>query len=399
MTPEQREAVRALRWPGLIILALSLFVWLVDWRHARIPSIELAKLGDQVNVDSGYLAAVLCYCMLPARRLERWLLLGPSVAVETVLWIHRPTDWNLEHHVKCIGWGVGVFALVGLAWRLVTARGDERRWSAALLTLAGVGFFFPGVSKYFHERVVEYTKYTYDGHAYTIDGTFGFEPAPALTRIIKAHWWLDFPTYYLYQELSLVMAAVVLVGLRYPQRCYPNIMLTLILMGLGAYLSYLVTPMVGVNLWVGDKWPNGPLPAPGDLKPWAEPDGWWRNCFPSLHMGWTLALFYSIRRVSPWVKGIMLGALGVMAMAIINPGCHYCIDPVGSFPYVACFLALTATRAPRVLRVGVFAAGFSLFSLVTYYVRWAPLTLFHHPTYLAIMALSVIATSIFLESR
>ncbi|MHB2021228.1 MAG: phosphatase PAP2 family protein [Candidatus Xenobia bacterium] len=397
MTEEQRAAVKSIWIPGLLVLVLAVVVQAIK---GQMASMTLHDISKDVMFNSGIFSIFVTYLTVPRRRGEMATVLLLALVLEIIIYHSRPESWAVDRRLYRIGFGIGVAATVGLLARVLSSKGDERFYAGTLLLIGLIWLLFPATGMYFHRLVVRHAPLVFDGHAYTIDGTFGFQPAQQVCLWIRQSDFWHNAMYWLYQELPLLMTVATLLSLHWPKRAYPNVLLIFIVMGFASYLSYSVLPMVGINLWVGNAhWPNGPLPATGDLTPWAEPDGWTRNCFPSMHMAWMLAIYLSVRRIHPMVRAALLACVIGMVGSTLDIGCHYATDLVGSFPWVVMFLCMTASNVALKDRLPILAAASVMFFSVLGLVRWAPMALASHPVFTAVFVPLVIAGSLALEHQ
>ena len=402
LSPEQRAAVRALYIPsvlmlgGAAVLALAMLLGRLDSSLSAYST-----YGMNVMFNSLCLGIVLCYFTLPARRGElRWVL--PAMVLgEGYRFIDHPTWWSITMRLQTFGYVAGLIGLAALAWRAVRAAGDEAVWARAMLLLSLIMFFFPNVSYILHGVVIMKTPVLYDAYAYTVDGTFGFQPAASAARLVADSPPFWYATFLVYNELPLFMIIAVLLGLRWPRACYGQLMLHMTLIGLVGFVCYKLVPMKGIDLFVDGQldgnWPLTP-PLDGPPQPYEDVSGATRNCYPSLHMGWMLAVWLGSRRVNRWVDAFFGLCCAIMVIATLNIG-HYAVDLVASFPYVVAFFGIINSRregnlAPRLVCVGVCGALFVAFT--TTLLR-DPLQMAAHPALLGAAVVLIVGTSLLLE--
>jgi hypothetical protein len=102
-----------------------------------------------------------------------------------------------------------------------------------------------------------------------------------------------------------------------------------VLATLAGYACYHLTPAVGPIFAFG----GYPFAAP-HASGWMLVDtSFARNCFPSLHFGWTLLLLWNCRmRASACFASIYLFAI---ALATVGLGVHYFVDLIAAVPFCA----------------------------------------------------------------
>lgn len=180
------------------------------------------------------------------------------------------------------------------------------------------------------------------------------------------------------------------------------VVLTFLLLGLIGPVVYLLYPLVGPEFafggagqgfQVGDYWPHT-LP-PIDLSPRAvafdaqTP----RNCMPSMHTAWALAVFIHSRRGPVWLRTGGTFWLVCTITATLGFGYHYGIDLVAGA--VLCLTVEAVLREPlrgRIwARVGLVAAGATIMALLLFCCRYLAETMARHPL---IFGPLIIATTI-----
>lgn len=402
LTPEQRAAIRALYVPSVLMLGGAAVLGLLVLVGRLDSSLSVySTYGMNVMFNSLCLGIVLCYATLPSRREElKWAIPG-MVMGETWRFVTHPTWWSITMRMQTFGYIAGLVALTAIAWRTWRASGDERVWARAMLLLSLIMFFFPNVSYMLHSIVVMHTPTLYDAYAYTVDGAFGFQPAAETAKRVADWPPLWYATFLVYNELPLFMIIAVLLSLRWPNACYGHLMLHMTVIGLVGFVCYKLVPMKGIDLFVNSQldshWPLTP-PLAGSPQPYADASGATRNCYPSLHMGWMLAVYLGSRRVNPWVNRFFGACCAVMLLATLNVG-HYAVDLVASFPYVVAFFGVVNVRRPHnaAPRVAAIAVGSAIFLAFTAAILRDPLGLAANPRLLAASAIAIVGISLALE--
>lgn len=398
LSPEQRAAVRALYVPSVLMLGGSaVLMLLVALGHVQSTLSTFTTYGQNVMFNSLCLGIILCYATLPVRRNELSWVVPLATLAEVARFVGHPADWSITMRLQTFGYLSGLVCLVAIFFRAVRVAGDEGLWARAMLLLSLIMFFFPNVSYMLHTIVIHHTPTLYDGYAYVVDGAFGIQPAAEVNILVRSSQLMWHLTFLVYNELPLFMIVAVLLSLRWPRACYGHLMLHMTVIGLVGFICYTLVPMKGIDLFVGDVWPYD-MPRDITPAPFDDGSGATRNCYPSLHMGWMLAVWFGCRRANPWVSRFFGACVAVMAFATLNVG-HYVVDLVASFPYVVAFFGLINVRRETnaTSRAVAVAGGTALFTAFTVALLRDPLGLAAHPTALAVTAAAIVGVALMLE--
>ncbi len=401
LTLDQRDAVKALSLPAIMILGGSAFLALgIATGFVNVSIDRFYGSIDNVMYNSLCLGMVMCYATMPFRRGEAlWVYsLGLAGEVYRFFWSH-PASWSTFDRFGAVGFAAALCAICGMAWRFFNSRGDERLWARGMFLLSLVMLFFPHVSTWLHIVVIHHAPMVYDQFGYKVDGTFGFQPAAEAARIMRNGTVMPYIAFYTYNELPLLMITAVLLGLKNPESTYGHLTLHFMVIGTVGFLCYWLFPMIGINLFVGDaNFPNGPLPLVTTPVPYHEAIGYARNCYPSLHLGWTLAVFLGVRRVDPRVRVFLFLYVCTMILSTLNVG-HYGVDLVGSVPYVVAFFGAVNRQSGRnrLSRMVSFGLGGGLFAVWSALVFHAPVFASTHPAVTFSTVCLVVVGSLVLE--
>jgi predicted membrane-bound spermidine synthase len=223
------------------------------------------------------------------------------------------------------------------AWRLTDP--DER--AAARAALAGCAFFSlwgSCVVTYLYSTVVMHPA-TYDAVLYRFDQTLGFQPSAVAARIANALPPTTTVLMWVYGYTAVFYAVVYGVTLRRRARPPLNMLYIWALSGLG-FLAYQFYPAAGPIYAFGGDFPDALPPADSVPASLAVVQPAPRNAMPSLHGGWTLALWaYSRLLGVRWLERGCLVVLVLTLAATLARGEHYVIDLVVAVPFVAALLA------------------------------------------------------------
>jgi hypothetical protein len=203
------------------------------------------------------------------------------------------------------------------------------------------------------------TPITYDRLLYVFDAKFGGPPSWAIGRLLRAHPWLLQATGYVYNSLPLGLAACLAIQLRDRQR---NARITVdlrwlsITLGVVGFVLYQVCPAAGPVYLFAKEFPfHVPDLAGMAIQPaWLQPAA--RNGMPSLHVGWTLLLFWNMRRRNWWMGAIAATYLTLTALATLGFGEHYLADLMVA-PPLALAMQAACTRTQNRARWVAMATG------------------------------------------
>jgi hypothetical protein len=213
-----------------------------------------------------------------------------------------------------------------------------------------------------------------------------------------------------YIELSVAAMAVAIYQLRNVTRGeWPQhyLVRTFLVLGLIGPVFYVLFPVVGpvfafgehgYDFRIGDYWPHT-LPTI-DLLPGAIPfdDETPRNCMPSMHTAWALAIFIHSRGGPRWLRWAGAFWLWCTIAATLGFGYHYGVDLIAGV--VFCLTVESALRQPErgwdSVRIGMVGGGATLFAMLLLGYRYlavpmAQLPLLFGPLMIGLMALYCVA--------
>ncbi|HZQ31794.1 MAG TPA: DUF5933 domain-containing protein [Mycobacterium sp.] len=199
--------------------------------------------------------------------------------------------------------------------------------------------------------------------------------------------------HWVYIELPLAAAVVAVYQLRnvttdgWPRH---YLVRTFLLLGLIGPVIYVVFPLVGPNyafgIWGGNHelglyWPHALPPLDMSPGPLAFDHTTPRNCMPSMHTAWALAVFIHSRRGPRWLRwGGAFWLVGTLA-ATLGFGYHYGVDLVAGA--VLCVAVESVLREPVAgrdrLRVPLVAGGAVLFTGLLVCCRYLAPEMARHP--------------------
>ncbi|OBF15427.1 hypothetical protein A5725_04330 [Mycobacterium kubicae] len=177
---------------------------------------------------------------------------------------------------------------------------------------------------------------------------------------------------------------------------------TFLLLGLIGPVIYLLFPVVGPDFafgtagrgfQVGDYWPHA-LP-PVDLTPRAVifDDTTARNCMPSMHTAWALAVFIHSRGARPWLRIAGTVWLICTVAATLGFGYHYGVDLLAGA--TLCLTAESVLREPvrggTWSRVGLVAFGATFLASILVCCRYLAPEMVRHPWVFGLLLIGTMA--------
>ncbi|MBV9513842.1 MAG: inositol phosphorylceramide synthase [Mycobacteriaceae bacterium] len=335
-------------------------------------------LATPKSATVGWVALGVAMVGLP----NRWRIGALSSAV--VLDVGFAVERLLRGGAFAVGNGpvIVLTALVVLAWRRLV--GLQRNNALHAIAYAILLILASKVGDTWLRVTAAVRPTVFDKYAMLADHALG-QPSWLVGRAVDAagpvfsgvlHWvYIELPA------AALVVAAYQLRNVSaagWPQHF---LFRTFLLLGLVGPVIYIVFPLVGPEFafssagqgfQVGDYWPHH-LP-PLDLSPRviAFDDYTPRNCMPSMHTAWALAVFIHSRGGPRWLRwGGIFWLIGTIA-ATLGFGYHYGVDLVAGA--LLCITAEAALRQPvrgaAWSRTQIAAAGSALLALLLVSCRY-----------------------------
>jgi hypothetical protein len=327
---------------------------------------------------AGLILALVC---MPARL--RWWVLGGVLALEGV--------WNLQRVIVgnpgTIGNGI-LWGLVGTAvfafWKL---RGAEK---AATLKAVGLGMMLIVMGRVGDAWLVLSTKANatvLDEYVELADRALG-SPSWAVGRVVTDSAFLTEVCSRVYVYLPVGAAVIAFFQLRNVARDgFPrhHIVRTFLIIGMIGPIVYFIFPVVGPTYAFGhelagagwqDVWP---WVSPDITEPVAAPYSQFiaRNCMPSLHTAWAMAIFLHGWRGSTASR--IFGTFWLIATtgATLGFGFHYAVDVLAGAVFTLTLeAALTRPETGWTrIRMGVVAMGAAMFAGLLALTRYAAMEL------------------------
>ncbi len=340
------------------------------YRYLQIAAIVLVLVlmaGILHMGDAAYIAYALAGAFLvhmvaaQPNRNEVLSTLAGGAAFAAIYVAHHGTFGNFfgrELGLAGAFAGMGSLAALSAKWIWAPAAEKGRRLdevrNAGLIPLLCVG------SMVSVGMAMQLTPITYDRLLYVFDLKYGGPPSWVVGRLFRMQPWIATACGYVYNSLPLGMAACVAVQWRDRRREQAEPLVDLryvaIALGVTGFLLYQICPAAGPVYLFGKQFP---FQVP-DLAGFAIQPAWLqqvpRNGMPSLHVGWTLLLFWNMRKRSRWIAAGAALYLLMTALATLGFGEHYLADLMVA-PPLALAIQAGCTRVASAARWRALAVG------------------------------------------
>jgi hypothetical protein len=392
ITTQAREVIHAPKSAGLLYAALALTLVVLPWRQRFIA------VGAALGIDTVFLAV-------------RW-----AAGIET-------------HGGHPFGNGA-LWAILGCAVVAVTRRtGPER---VLLLKGAGLGLLLMAGRKTGDTWLLLTSKTrpgVLDQYVATADHALG-NPSWLAGRIVTASGSVGFNFLdFVYGNLAVAAVLAALYQLRKvaAERRFPrhHLVRTFLVIGLIGPAFYMIFPVVGpifaygtgaahwaeVSLWAPDMPPSAPWAVadlwPRTLPPIGAPepmpfDGITpRNCMPSLHTAWAVAIFLHTRKGPRALRHAGTFWLVATLAATLGFGYHYGVDLVAGVVFTLTIEAALRAHDQGWDRAGIrlVAHGTTVFTALLTSYRWLPVQMAEHPWLSGPLLLLAMASVIYAYAR
>ncbi len=186
---------------------------------------------------------------------------------------------------------------------------------------------------------------TFDNLLYAFDGSLGFQPSFWAGRTVAITPWFSAFTRGLYDGLPLFLVIAYVLQERRSGRQARDLFFLMMLIGICGAACFLIFPAVGAYFLFARSFPFNPPPLSSiTIVPAVVVETVPRNCMPSLHTAWALAVFWTARRFSlPW----RLALRGLLVLMLLQTLVfHYLIDMVVAVPFTLALYAAVQTTVP-----------------------------------------------------
>ncbi len=329
---------------------------------------------------SSSLAASLCV-YLWSRPGRKELLWTGTAAAGLSAWFGLTGAWYAKVMLVATYWAIIAFAT---SFALAMRKGGKTRVKVLegmtlvpVLTLGTLPMLF---------LMSWLTPVTWDYYLYAASTSFGITPPDFLVaQFVMGQYWLKSLCEFAYMNLPVGLTVVFLMLREKAPELADKMFqcgLWLAFLGWGCYLLF---PAAGSVATFKNLYPNQPPPLSQVAVEQRLDLGNARNCLPSLHTSWVLALYWFTRPLGRMVRGVAL-AFTVLTLIYVLVCGHYVMDIFGTLPWVTAIYAW-CLRRPGWQRVSVEGAVFYLVGLA--YLRFGGPLYLASPVYSwAVVALS-----------
>jgi len=257
----------------------------------------------------------------------------------------------LHYPYRSMGWfsffGMASFAVLGLR----TIWGQQRERNLMILGFAPTLLFV--ASEYVASDLLDLTAKlhpkVFDLYLYYFDCSLRVQIAFLTGKLFVIAPWLRSVCFLFYLALPFGLALVYAARLRFSIRSAIPVTLAFLLTGPVGVLFYNMLPACGPIHVFGPRFPLFPVPLSGVVQWHLQAivlPGPPRNAIPSLHMTWVLLVWWSSRKLSPWIRTVAFAFLAFTALATMGLGEHYFIDLVVAYPFAVMILSLCSYTIP-----------------------------------------------------
>lgn len=393
------------------VAVLVFFVLLeIAARHYGVPGPITTQARELISApkSGGLLYAALALTLVVLDRRQRFLAIGAAVGIDVAFGLVR---WAFGVEVtEGHPFGNGaLWVILGIAVIALTHRTGAER--TLLLKGAGLGLLLVAGRKTGDTWLLltSKTKPTVlDPYVATADRALG-DPSWLVGRVVEASGKVGFNVLdFVYGNLAVAAVLAALYQLRHvaAERRFPrhHLVRTFLVIGLLGPAVYMIYPVVGpifaygngtehwagVAIWaethntaqwaVADLWPHTPPPI---TAPHSIPfDGITpRNCMPSLHTAWAVAIFIHSRKGPRVLRYAGTFWLIATLAATLGFGYHYGVDLVAGVVFVLTIEAALRTYDQGWDRSGIrlVAYGATVFVALLASYRFLPLEMADQP--------------------
>ncbi|OBJ61513.1 phosphatase PAP2 family protein [Mycobacterium sp. 1423905.2] len=387
-----------------------------SWAVVLVAVVVLALVGLQLAAASagfqGPLHSLLSdYVATPKSATVPWVGLG----IAMVGFTNRARVWALSvaagldiafaaervtrGGVLTVGNGplIVLTALCLVAWRRLT--GSERATAFGAIALGFLVIIATKVGDTWLRITANARPMILDEYALVADHALA-QPSWMMGRLVEAGGpALHAMLHWVYIELPAAAMVVALFQLRnVTSHGWPRhyLVRTFLLLGLIGPVIYLLFPVVGPDFafgsagrgfQVGDYWPHALPPVDLTPRPVRFDDTTARNCMPSMHTAWALAVFLHSRGARQWLRIAGTVWLVCTIAATLGFGYHYGVDLLAGAA-----LCLTAeavlresVRGGTWARIGIVAFGATFLTSVLVCCRYLAPEMARRPWFFGVL--------------
>lgn len=251
------------------------------------------------------------------------------------------------YHVAVPGAGLGIASLVVLARRAYGITGPASELARTLLAACGfIALFSAFTSPYLAVSAALHPA-TFDTVAYHFDGTLGFQPSITVALLAGEWPWLMEVLTTAYNVSVYGVPALYALQLTRARPAPASLLLVWTVGTALAFLAYHLYPVSGPQYVFGNLFPA--FMPPDDQVPLATvvvgPAA--RNGVPSMHFGWTLAVWINATLLNmPMMRAVSAVLMGLTGLATLALGEHYLVDLVVAVPFMLAIQGLCTQGLP-----------------------------------------------------
>ncbi len=318
---------------------------------ALIAALALNREFYLSSMVSAYLSLALASALIVLTMIRRqwidvlWVAAGASLlAVVDFQGLHFKPYFMASFSF------IGLAALAVLGVRTIWAQSKSDEQTTLLYGFVPAVLFV--ASEWMASTLLEITEKlhpkTFDIFLYSFDCSLHIQPSFVIGSLFL-HWlWLRFACLAIYIALPLPLALVYAAQLRRARSTAVQVMLAFLVTGPIGVLCYNLLPACGPVHLFGSAFPFHPLSITDarqlNVIPVLMPGA--RNAIPSLHMTWTLLVWWNSKGTARWIRAIALTFVVLTAHATLGTGEHYFIDLVVAFPFSLMVQALCSYSLP-----------------------------------------------------
>ncbi|MGL4306718.1 MAG: DUF5933 domain-containing protein [Mycobacteriaceae bacterium] len=343
--------------------------------------------------------AGLALALVMLNNRQRVLAVSAGVAIDVVfVGIRLLTDSRLNFGNGALWVLLGIAVYAQWAWQ------GEQRLKA--LKGVGLGFLLIVASKCGATWLLitsQTRPQVLDQYVDLADHALG-NPSWVMGQIVDATGVVGYQilhTVYIQLPLAAIVVAVYQLRNGFPRH---HLIRTFLLIGVLGPLVYMVFPVVGPIYAFGAEgkgfevaavWPNTfmPINIPSSMPFDSETP---RNCMPSLHTAWAVAIFVHSREGGKWLRRLGEFWLVATLMATLGFGYHYGVDLVAGVVFVLTIEAML--RAPErgwgAERIRLVLGGFTVFVGLLWSYRYLSVPMAEHPEIFGPIVLGVMGVVI-----
>ncbi len=372
VTPAHTTRVLAARRPApllewaqcaMIALALTLVAGIL---HLGVsPYVSFALMG----------AIVLHVFAWPSGKDVAWAAACAAMFGVIYFLCGGPVDNYPANWIALPGALLGMGSIQVLSARWIFSVGEERRARLDLVCDASLVAGLCIVTVIAVSTAIYFTPLTYDRLLMAADLKFGEPPGWMIGRWFRNYHPLYLVCAYAYNSLPLGLSIFLAIEWRMRRRnAAPPVDLRwqAVALGISGFLLYQVCPAAGPIYLVDKVFPFQQVNLSGMEMVAAPMQMVARNAMPSLHVGWTLLLFWSTRRrhvLARIASGIYLT---LTVLATLGLGVHYLVDLMMSPPVALLTFAMCSPRKQAGHWIALGAVGALTFAwLIAFRTGWA----------------------------